>query len=576
MLLSPVSRFLGCQELFEPVDQGDVANPESPSFSHVGWIGPGWKSEWVDLVHFFAPLIYQDVDQSAADFLTRFTYDGNWDGGDNWEHTFLYPLNAYVYVSVVEDVNRYFIFYGTFHPRDWCTGPFCGINGAEHENDLEGVLITVDKRFTTASWPYGQVLTAETIFHNDYRPYKNCNLEGGFPLYVKTSDFYSMAFASDFAGCIFWEVDNQHGTTSGSQTRMSVFAEARGHGVKMWDGTPFGNNDGIVYFPSTTVAAVPPSFMSSAFYKLQWVHQGELPTAPTVSMWRKRLSNNGLNTFEYTPGETVGPWLVEYGYLFRAENQPAKAKAPWGQKLDDQVFYVYRGDWHNHPAWTWSQHYEPDPSNSPYYDYCRAPSCRMNQSYVANMFWTDSAASGGGGGGGSGFPPMLSIVGNGTSATQARPIPPEVRWDFNTFDGVLVEGDGVARTLLVELDDTEWGYGDGKVRALRIMGRGTVTLRFAVSLEPIDFNVAAVRFKQLRRRGVTLGWTAANETVPPPSRQVDVAGRGHAGVEWVVLAAPLSASDWLDTEQIREITLTLELDPDLPDFIDLDFIIIGS
>ncbi len=46
-----------------------------------------------------------------------------------------------------------------------------------------------------------------------------------------------------------------------------------------------------------------------------------------------------------------------------------------------------------------------------------------------------------------------------------------MRWDFNTFDGVLVEGDGVARTLLVELDDTEWGYGDGKVRALRIMGR---------------------------------------------------------------------------------------------------------
>src|ERR1051325_2935080 len=74
------------------------------------------------VVKFFAPIIYQEVND-IYDFLTRATFDDDWAGNDNWYHADAFPLQARVYVSLVEDQNRYFLHYGTFHPRDWCRGP---------------------------------------------------------------------------------------------------------------------------------------------------------------------------------------------------------------------------------------------------------------------------------------------------------------------------------------------------------------------------------------------------------------------------------------------------------------------
>ena len=74
------------------------------------------------VIRFFAPVIYQDIeDHSEADLFTRVTFDGEWNGANNWANTFRYPKRAFVYTSLIEDANRYFLHYGLYWPRDWCS-----------------------------------------------------------------------------------------------------------------------------------------------------------------------------------------------------------------------------------------------------------------------------------------------------------------------------------------------------------------------------------------------------------------------------------------------------------------------
>jgi hypothetical protein len=53
------------------------------------------------VIRFFAPVIYQDIeDHSEADLFSRVTFDGDWNGA-NWANTFRYPKRAYVYTSLI-------------------------------------------------------------------------------------------------------------------------------------------------------------------------------------------------------------------------------------------------------------------------------------------------------------------------------------------------------------------------------------------------------------------------------------------------------------------------------------------
>lgn len=103
----------------------------------------------------YAPNIYQDTDNSnyAADYITNFDYDGDWNGLNNWQNLFK-PLNAYVYWNGLETSDHYYLEYYLFHPRDW--GEMAvfqcleanedGDNRKEcHENDMEGLVMAVNK-----------------------------------------------------------------------------------------------------------------------------------------------------------------------------------------------------------------------------------------------------------------------------------------------------------------------------------------------------------------------------------------------------------------------------------------------
>jgi hypothetical protein len=132
-----------------------------PACDSVDQAAPGGAVEAVsqavtllDLAQHWAPVIYQDVYQTGgtgvsgkSDFMTRFDFDGNWNGRDNWDNLPSRATPAHLYYKVSESSSHYFIYYMAYHPRDWCHG-LC----EEHEHDGEGAVVLVRKN---ASQPYG-------------------------------------------------------------------------------------------------------------------------------------------------------------------------------------------------------------------------------------------------------------------------------------------------------------------------------------------------------------------------------------------------------------------------------------
>ena len=150
------------------------------------------ESEMRAIAERFAPVLYQrtagTAEQRRFDYPTVFDFDGDWIGNNNWENAADPKLKiwSYVYYSVIESDDYYFLHYAFYHPRDWSTvqDRYDGVldqlqvkykdmvgdsmrKEAEfnHENDLEGVLIIVEKH--AAGGP--QPVAIETIAHG-HRP----------------------------------------------------------------------------------------------------------------------------------------------------------------------------------------------------------------------------------------------------------------------------------------------------------------------------------------------------------------------------------------------------------------------
>ena len=200
-----------------------------------------------ELAYRYAPVHYQDTDNSnaRADYISKFDYDNNWTGTDNWEHLGTGNLAAHVYYSVTETSTHWYIIYAFFHPRDWTDHAF----DQEHENDLEGVLCIVRRGNSQFGTMEGMITAAHTDFYS-YVP-------SGSPLTEGREDIDGELSFQSFDGAL-------HPKTS---------QEAKGHGVKAWpyagdfSGKP--DEDGIIYFPSKTTAEIPTSGNDrSVSYKL--------------------------------------------------------------------------------------------------------------------------------------------------------------------------------------------------------------------------------------------------------------------------------------------------------------------
>jgi hypothetical protein len=171
----------------------------------------------------YAPVHHQDADSDnyRGEMLTRIDFDGDWVMNDNWDASRAFTSNPapYGYYSVVSTPTHWYVLYAFYHPQDWSDVFW----DAEHENDLEGVLVIVARDGTQ----YGRLEGAVTVAHSDHYSY----LPAGSRLSA-----------------------NQEGVDGTLQLRDGThpvtFQEAKGHGLYAYGGSRVQDSDGIWYYPS--------------------------------------------------------------------------------------------------------------------------------------------------------------------------------------------------------------------------------------------------------------------------------------------------------------------------------------
>ncbi|MGH3736924.1 MAG: hypothetical protein ACRDT6_15135 [Micromonosporaceae bacterium] len=245
--------------------------------------GPASAVTTAELAYRWAPVHYQDTDSSDydADYLTRIDFDGDWNTLDNWEaqDDSVSRLTAWVYYSVVSTSTHWFIGYGFYHPRDWCEGRVAGL---AHENDMEGVLLTV-RRDGSA---YGTFEAMVTVSHID------------FYSYTPGSSSYTNG-REDIDGRVRMQ-------SYGGYLRPTTYQEAKGHGCRAYPGYNPGG-DGVVYYPSSSTAEVPSSGTDQFVrYRLTnvfatsglWAHRYH---SATFASWGTFRGDNGTNNAAHAP-----------------------------------------------------------------------------------------------------------------------------------------------------------------------------------------------------------------------------------------------------------------------------------
>ena len=101
-----------------------------------GTLAAAEKPEHRALAEYYAPVVYQESRSAILDYITRFDYDGDWNGSNNWRNAYRYELQANVYYAVVESTNHVFITYAFYHPRDYSARPPWERNGyVFHQTD---------------------------------------------------------------------------------------------------------------------------------------------------------------------------------------------------------------------------------------------------------------------------------------------------------------------------------------------------------------------------------------------------------------------------------------------------------
>jgi hypothetical protein len=124
-------------------------------------------NQYRPLAEHWAPFLAQETwFQPKADLPTRFDYDGDWNGDNNWDNLDAGTSQAYVHYAAVETNTHWFLHYNFFHPRDYSDN--C-IAGTCHENDNEGIILTVRKDGSQ----FGALELMETLAHNNIYSYSN-------------------------------------------------------------------------------------------------------------------------------------------------------------------------------------------------------------------------------------------------------------------------------------------------------------------------------------------------------------------------------------------------------------------
>ncbi|UII20913.1 beta/gamma crystallin family protein [Fulvivirga ligni] len=251
-----------------------------------------------DLAKRWAPIHYMDVDASGtyaeggkSDYISAINYDGDWNALNNWENVSAYgnSLYAHVYYSVVETSTHWYLIYAFFHPRDWTDNPFL-YSLDQHENDLEGILMMVQKNGST----YGSLQGAVTVSHSDFYSYTT----SGSPLTNGKENIDGTLQLANHAGAM-------HPVTA---------QEAKGHGLKAWPQNNI-NGDGIIYYPSMSDVAQKPADNYDNYVEYKLVNIFE-----NGGLWAQRFNTNlfynaggGFKGNNFKDGGANAPWAWNDG-----------------------------------------------------------------------------------------------------------------------------------------------------------------------------------------------------------------------------------------------------------------------
>ncbi|MBI2565920.1 MAG: carboxypeptidase regulatory-like domain-containing protein [Candidatus Schekmanbacteria bacterium] len=253
----------------------------------------------LELAEHWAPAVYHDMDYQDGnesdyrpELITRFDFDGNWQGNDNWERLYDYPQPAYLYWAYSRSSTHWFLTYMIFHPRDWWE--YCFI-GDCHENDSEGVTLWIRRDGTD----FGALELMQTQAHGEWFQYSDLPLQDG---------------TDNIDGPILW--DSGH---------PRILVQSKGHGVWghnycgyltyfecLWndDSNDFPGGDGAVYrFDAARGAEVPDGgYDKDVSYEL----------IPLTELWERR--------FDIGDGHTFGKFGNFDGDTYGEDS----ASAPWG------------------------------------------------------------------------------------------------------------------------------------------------------------------------------------------------------------------------------------------------------
>ncbi len=358
-------------ETTEPLDGPDVgtpaADPRAATYS-------GADRDH-DIAARFAPVFHQALGSNPRyDYITRFDFDGDWRGDNNWDNAGdeRHALPAAVYFNVSETLTHYFVHYAVFHPRDYKGGNIRGVVLSEilregatrhgdhdptglaeeavlaHENDMEGALVVVEK--ASSDLDDGRVVYVETLAHNQFLRY---------PVDRSLLRFFRSAGDSV-------RVDDEHPV---------LYIEPKGHGVEAYRaGRASDDVEGFVVYrygeevaeASATRGEEEVAYQLVAIAKTLWpvARDGESETYGETldyGSWTVQVSGAGQDAAQRDV--SIGP----IGWMFSGTvGGRNMARPPWGW-FDRDERDRRQGEWFFAPAETVKRHFDLDEAFSTVY-----------------------------------------------------------------------------------------------------------------------------------------------------------------------------------------------------------------
>ncbi|MBI4868412.1 MAG: hypothetical protein HY816_15850 [Candidatus Wallbacteria bacterium] len=271
-------------------------------------------SRYARIAAHWAPVVLQDTDDTntAADWLTPVDYDGDWNTRNNWENLERWrsPVlkslaqSAVAYWWVVETPTHWFVGYAFYHPRDWDDShglrglaktlvydPIQSLRGkgdGEHENDLEGALLTVRKEGGT----WGRLELMDTQAHNHFWQYGPKGVNRSIESDGKKRETIDAEIAMD-AGrpCVFIEAKGHGNYGSRSKTKFDG---------KKGDGTVYEYaSDGRASAGRQDYALVPMSLLWESWKRAPG-HRSET--------WSQKAGRAAFAGDSHTPDAANPPW----------------------------------------------------------------------------------------------------------------------------------------------------------------------------------------------------------------------------------------------------------------------------